>query len=46
MKTKELKDRVSKVDDRIPVLIKKYPVVFATVVGAGMLIGFIVGKLL
>ena len=45
MKKAEIKDRISKVDDRIPVLIKKYPFVFTTVLLGGALIGFVVGLL-
>jgi hypothetical protein len=44
MKKSEMKDRISKVDDRIPVLIKKYPFVFAAVVLIGVVIGFIAGR--
>ena len=43
---KDFKDRASKVDDRVKVLIKKYPLVFASVVLLSMIVGFALGKLL
>ena len=46
MKKAEIKDRVSKVDDRIMVMVRKYPFVFVTVILIGVLIGFVVGKFL
>ena len=46
MKTVEIKDRVSKVDERIVALVKRYPFVFGVlVVGAGG-VGFLLGKFL
>ena len=39
----DLKDRVEKVDDRIRVLVKKYPLVPAAVFLAGAIVGFGVG---
>jgi len=46
MKKAEIKDRVSKVDDRIMVMVRKYPFVFTAVILIGVLIGFVVGKFL
>jgi hypothetical protein len=43
MKKAEIKDRVSKVDDRTKVLIKKYPLVFTAVLLSGIIIGFVAG---
>ncbi len=37
----ELKERAEKVDDRVKVLIKKYPLVFASVLIGGGFIGFL-----
>lgn len=45
MKKAEIKDRVSKVDDRTKVLIKKYPLVFTAVLLAGAIIGLVIGLL-
>ena len=45
MKKAEIKDRVSKVDDRTKVLIKKYPFVFTAVLLAGAIIGLVIGLL-
>ena len=43
MKKSEIKDRVSKVDDRLKVLIKKYPLVFSAVLLAGAILGLLAG---
>ena len=43
MKKAEIKGRIDKVDDRVKVLIKKYPFVFAGLVGASMIVGIGVG---
>jgi len=43
MKKAEIKDRVSKVDDRLKVLIKKYPLVFSAVLLAGAILGLLAG---
>ena len=40
-----VKDRIDKVDDRIKVLIKKYPIVFSVVIFIGIAIGMIIGSL-
>ena len=45
MKKAEIKDRISKVDDRVKVLIKKYPFVFAAVLLGGAVIGLVIGLL-
>ena len=44
-KKQSVKDRVDKLDERIPVLVKKYPVVFGVVCGGGFLIGLVVGAM-
>ena len=44
MKKAEIKDRVSKVDERIVALVKRYPLVFGTVVFVSFVLGFIVSK--
>jgi len=46
MDKKEIKNRISLVDDRTKVLAKKYPFVFTAVVIASGLIGFVIGKIL
>jgi len=38
------KERLKKVDDRIVVLVKKYPVVFVVILGAGLIVGFLAGR--
>lgn len=43
MKKAEIKDRFDKVDDRLKVLIKKYPFVFTAVLLAGAIIGLLAG---
>ena len=45
MKKAEIKDRITKVDDRIIVMVKKYPFVFAAVILIGVVIGFVVGRI-
>ena len=40
---KDLKDRVDKLDERIKLLVKKYPLVAAVIVLAAFTAGFIVG---
>ena len=44
MKKSEMKDRITKADDRALVLMKKYPFVFGLVVLVGIVVGFIAGK--
>jgi hypothetical protein len=39
----DIKDRLDKVDDRLKVLIKKYPLVFAATVLGGFVLGAIFG---
>lgn len=39
----DIKDRLDKADDRIKVLVKKYPVVFAITAGVPFLIGLGIG---
>ena len=46
MAKEKIKERISKVDDRIIVMVKKYPFVFAAVILIGVVIGFVVGKFL
>jgi len=43
MKKAEIKDRIDKVDDRLKVLIKKYPLVFSAVLLAGAILGLLAG---
>jgi len=43
MKKAEIKDRLDLVDDRFAVMIKKYPVLSAVVIGAAFLIGLVTG---
>ena len=45
-KYNKVKDRVEKVDDRVKILIKKYPLVFSAVLLGGGVIGFALGWLL
>lgn len=44
MKRDELKDRFAKVDNRIVMMIRKYPVVFAVLVVSSIVVGFILGR--
>jgi len=37
-------DRLEKVDDRIIVMVKKYPVVFGVILGVGLIVGFLAGR--
>lgn len=46
MKKSEIKDRITKADDRALVLMKKYPFVFSLVLLVGLVVGFVVGKIL
>ena len=43
-KKEKIKERVSKVDDRILVLMKKYPFVFTVMLLVPLLVGFAIGK--
>ena len=42
----DIKDRIDKADERIKVLMKKYPVVFAIVVTVSLAVGFVAGALI
>lgn len=44
MKKAELKDRFDKVDERIPVLLKRYPVVSFVMIMVPFVAGMVVGK--
>jgi hypothetical protein len=46
MKKDELKERFDKLDERIPVLIKKYPLVSTVMVVVPFVVGVVVGALL
>lgn len=44
MKKDELKERLGKADERILVMMKKYPVVFALLTGVPFILGIILGR--
>jgi len=43
MKTDDIKDRIDKVDDRLLMLFKKYPLVGAAVFLVGLAVGLAIG---
>jgi len=46
MKKAEVKERITQVDDRVLMMAKKYPFVFAFMVVVPFLVGFVIGKIL